>query len=206
VYTTVPRKSTDRRSTPRAAKPGLRERILDVARELFAEEGYDSVSMRRIGAEAGCSAMAMYRYFSCKEELLLCICEETFARLAHSRDLATNRCATPLERLRAAIRNFVRFGIEHPNHYKLAFMMDMPDGPMAARRAAISADGLSGIRDLVRDCTAGRKLRVDVELTVELIHVASRGLVAACIVKPPSVVLSERLLAHLVRTLTQELE
>jgi AraC-like DNA-binding protein len=47
------------------AKPSLdlRSRIIDAAGKLFAEHGYQSVSMRRVADLAGCSQMAMYRHF-----------------------------------------------------------------------------------------------------------------------------------------------
>lgn len=190
----------------RPEKNELQQRLRDVARELFAKEGYDSVSMRRIGTEANCSAMAMYRYFSSKEELLISICEETFEQLSESRNEAMKPHATPLERLRAAMRNFIQFGIEHPNHYKLAFMTDIPPGPMATRRATILARGLGGIRDLVKECAAAKKLGIDVNLTVQLLQVAPQGLISACVVRPPQIKDSSRLAEHMVQELTRVFE
>ncbi|MEN6536595.1 MAG: TetR/AcrR family transcriptional regulator [Bryobacteraceae bacterium] len=190
----------------RPEKTDLRQRLRDVARELFAKEGYDSVSMRRIGAEANCSAMATYRYFRSKEELLISICEETFEQLSQSRNEAMKPHDTPLERLRAAMRNFIQFGIEHPNHYKLAFMTDIPPGPMATRRATILARGLGGIRDLVKECAAAKDLGIDVDLTVELLQVAPQGLISACVVRPPQIRDSNRLVEHMIQTLTRVFE
>jgi AcrR family transcriptional regulator len=54
---------------------GLRRQtlILKVAARLFAEYGYDSVSINQIGVEAGITGPAIYRYFSSKEALLVSI-------------------------------------------------------------------------------------------------------------------------------------
>ena len=62
-------------------KENLRRDILDVAREMFATEGYESVSMRKIADKIEYSATTIYLYFKDKNELLYQICEETFEQL-----------------------------------------------------------------------------------------------------------------------------
>lgn len=48
-----------------------REEILDAALELFAQKGYDRVSVREIAREAGLSQAGLLHHFSTKEELFL---------------------------------------------------------------------------------------------------------------------------------------
>ncbi|GAA5079696.1 AcrR family transcriptional regulator [Thermocatellispora tengchongensis] len=50
-------------------KEGTRKRILDAARRLFAELGYEHVTMRLIAAEAGANIALINRYFGAKREL-----------------------------------------------------------------------------------------------------------------------------------------
>src|SRR5215471_20770119 len=87
------------RRTPARAH-SLRDVIRNTARELFARAGYESVSLRRIGAEVGCSPMAMYRHYASKEDLLISICEETFGQMIQTIDRTSALPGTPLERLR----------------------------------------------------------------------------------------------------------
>ncbi|MGB9459152.1 MAG: TetR/AcrR family transcriptional regulator [Bryobacteraceae bacterium] len=47
-----------------------RLKILDTAEQLFGEEGYKAVSLRRITAAAGVNLAAIHYYFGSKEELL----------------------------------------------------------------------------------------------------------------------------------------
>jgi AcrR family transcriptional regulator len=47
-----------------------RERILDAARELVAQEGMTALSMRRLAQELDVWPMSVYRYFEDKDELL----------------------------------------------------------------------------------------------------------------------------------------
>jgi AcrR family transcriptional regulator len=48
-----------------------RERILDVALELFTGQGYDKTSLRDIAERLGITKAALYYYFERKEEILL---------------------------------------------------------------------------------------------------------------------------------------
>src|SRR5215469_16593709 len=128
-----------RKTHPRIVRSrtgSLRDQIRRTARELFAREGYESVSLRRIGAEVGCSPMAMYRHYENKEELLLSICEETFSRMIRLLDETREKPGTPLERLRRSLRTLLDFHLSHPNHYKVTFMTVMPPGPVAERKVA----------------------------------------------------------------------
>ena len=47
-----------------------KERILDVAERLFAEQGFASISLRHIIAEAGVNLAAVHYHFGSKEELM----------------------------------------------------------------------------------------------------------------------------------------
>ncbi len=48
-----------------------KQRLLDVALELFSEEGYHSVSISRIAKKAGMSKGNTYNYFDSKQDLLV---------------------------------------------------------------------------------------------------------------------------------------
>lgn len=51
------------------SREGTRRRILDTACRLFAEHGYDEVTMRMLGAEANANIALINRYFGSKREL-----------------------------------------------------------------------------------------------------------------------------------------
>ncbi|GAB2969886.1 TetR/AcrR family transcriptional regulator [Nocardioides montaniterrae] len=48
----------------------VRERLLEVARDLFAERGFDRTSVQDVVATAGVTKGAMYHYFASKDDLL----------------------------------------------------------------------------------------------------------------------------------------
>ena len=107
-------------------KHELREEILDAARDLFLREGFENVSMRKIAEKIEYSPTTIYLYFQDKADLLDCICEETFARLVRKQNQIDQTEDDPLERLRLGLRRYIEFGLKHPNHYQVAFMMPRP--------------------------------------------------------------------------------
>jgi len=165
----------------RRSRLPLRDRIRNTARELFARDGYESVSMRRIGAAVRCSPMAIYRHYPNKEELLLSICEETFGRMIRLLDKVRARPGAPLDKLRECARTVVDFHISHPNHYKVAFMTTMPPGPVAQRKVAIGQPAMDRLRAGVRECAEAKGLKVDVEMSAQVIRVAVHGLASSLI-------------------------
>jgi AcrR family transcriptional regulator len=198
-----------RKSMPRP-RVSLRDQIRDTARELFAREGYEVVSMRRIGAAVGCSPMAIYRHFPNKEELLLSLCEETFNRMLRLIDETREKPGTPLEKLRRTVRTIVDFHLSHPNHYKVTFMTVMPPGPIADRKIAIGRRVMDRLMAGVRDCAEAKGFgpQFDVEMKAQIIRVAIHGLASSLITtgkcypwKEP-----ERMKTEALATVTRELE
>jgi len=62
-----------RKGAPSGSEPAgsTRERILDIALELFTERGYDKTSLRDIAERLGTTKAALYYHFERKEEILL---------------------------------------------------------------------------------------------------------------------------------------
>jgi AcrR family transcriptional regulator len=59
---------------PAAAKaPDTRDRILDIALDLFTEQGYDGTSLREIADQLGVTKAALYYHFESKDDILLAL-------------------------------------------------------------------------------------------------------------------------------------
>jgi AcrR family transcriptional regulator len=58
---------------PTAALKDTRDRILDVALELFTEQGYDGTSLRQIAEQLGVTKAALYYHFVSKEDILMAL-------------------------------------------------------------------------------------------------------------------------------------
>jgi len=132
-------------------KDAVRRVILDAARELFACEGYGSVSLRKIARRIGYTPMAIYVHFRDKSEILDCICEESFACFRANAERLDALGLPPRERLAAGLRAYVDFGLEHPHHYQLTFMTP-PCNPGLGRRNEIGQDCYQRMRRRVAVC------------------------------------------------------
>ena len=54
-------------------KSDTRQRILDVALDLFTEQGYDGTSLREIAEQLGVTKAALYYHFESKEDILMAL-------------------------------------------------------------------------------------------------------------------------------------
>ncbi|MFZ4451129.1 TetR/AcrR family transcriptional regulator [Salibacterium aidingense] len=48
----------------------IRKKVLDIANDLFKENGYDNISMEKIAKESGISRRTLFRLFNTKREIL----------------------------------------------------------------------------------------------------------------------------------------
>jgi AcrR family transcriptional regulator len=108
-------------------KENLRQLILDTAREMFAEEGYASVSMRKIADKIEYSPTTIYLYFKDKNDLFKQICDETFAKLGERLQAIGKTHGRTLGGFRAGLRAYIEFGLEHPKHYEVTFMLPLTE-------------------------------------------------------------------------------
>ncbi|RZQ65763.1 TetR/AcrR family transcriptional regulator [Amycolatopsis suaedae] len=96
---------------------GTAERIADAALAILLAEGADAVSMRRVAADAGVTAMATYRHYPNRETLLRTVVDAAVAEL--SRDWGRRRGATTFTgRLDELTDDFLDFALGKPNLYR----------------------------------------------------------------------------------------
>ncbi len=93
---------------------------------MFARDGIDHTSMRKIAAKAGVTAALLYKHFADKDALLMAIGEAFFVKLGGYIDDAAKGERDPVARLRARMRAYVTCGIENPREYHLTFMTALP--------------------------------------------------------------------------------
>jgi AcrR family transcriptional regulator len=179
----------------------LREVIIEHARKLFTTEGYQSVSMRRIGQKAGCSPMAVYRHFASKQELLLSICEESFAHMLQN--LERPSPDLPLvEQLRFRMAMFIRFCAAHPSHYRLAFVDAAFAGVDIPSRRSLREH----FRAIVASCITARKLALDPDAYSLTLLACMHGAILMLISGQKLGVSRDVFLADLIATATEVLK
>jgi AcrR family transcriptional regulator len=102
----------------------LRGTILAAATDLLAEVGKrEAVSVRAVAERVGVTTPSIYLHFKDKDDLLDAVCASVFESLGAALQEAAAQASTPLERLLAQGRAYVRFALDKPEHYRLAFMV-----------------------------------------------------------------------------------
>src|ERR1700679_2861409 len=120
VFRSVPRVLTDE------AVGEFRERLLDAAEHLFAQQGLESVTMRLLAAELGVSPMTPYRYFADKDAILAAVRTRAFNRHAAALEAAFDEAQDPFQRAAAVGRAYLDFALGYPEAYKLMFDVKQP--------------------------------------------------------------------------------
>jgi AcrR family transcriptional regulator len=99
----------------------VRERILDSALDILAKDGYDNLSMGRLGSRMNMTAANLYNYYGNKDEVLIAIHKKTFEMLHGALRMAVKDAGNPLDRIRALAHAYVDFGINNVNIYDIMF-------------------------------------------------------------------------------------
>ena len=132
-----------------------RAAIIAVAREILAADGLDGLSLRRIGAQLGVTAPALYAHIDDKLDLLRGVAEFEFERLIERFDAL--EATDPVEQIRAQAAAYVAHAREDPALFHVMFLFrpdwtpqpaaeELPAASKAFARgaAAIDAAMLSG--------------------------------------------------------------
>jgi len=83
-------------------EPGVRERLVVAAVDLFTEQGYDNTTVAQIAERAGTTKSTFFRYFPDKRELLVAG-QETLSRLLAEGIAEAPAGASPLEAVAAGL-------------------------------------------------------------------------------------------------------
>lgn len=120
-----PRSSSDIRAT--------QSKIADHALRLFRDEGFESVSIRRLAKEAGCAPMTIYAHFDGKIDILQYLWADVFNTLFTEIGVALGPIQDPSDRLHLTARMFTDYWLKHPDHFRLVFMSNAVNRPDVSR-------------------------------------------------------------------------
>jgi AcrR family transcriptional regulator len=104
-------------------REAVQRAILDAARELFVDEGYHNVSIRKIAERIEYSPAAIYGYFPSKDDIFFALAEEGFRLLSQLiPDEPPRPDVAPLDRLRDVLWHMYEFSREQPQYFALMFV------------------------------------------------------------------------------------
>jgi AcrR family transcriptional regulator len=99
----------------------LRRALIDTALAMVTEEGSWKFTLREVARRAGVSHAAPYNHFADKSALLAEVAALGFQALRRELEESARRPRSSRQTLIAIAVAYVRFGVEHPGHYRLMF-------------------------------------------------------------------------------------
>lgn len=175
VYTVYPMSVYSVNTTGAAPK----ERILRAAGRLLHAEGMAALTTRRVAAEVGVTAMAIYRHFEDKDALVQALVRAGVQRWEQRLADAVS-AQPPRTRIENALRAYRDFALDEPRVFELMFLVPgrgAPPGP-ASRRAATSP-AFAALIGAVQACVAaGELIDEDPGRIVLLLWGLAHGMVA----------------------------
>lgn len=159
-------------------KEEMRQLILDAARSIFLEKGYDQASIRNIAERIEYSPGTIYLYFKEKDEIFHALHEEGFRRFLMQMQ-PLQHVADPFERLKAMGRVYMEFARNNKDFYDLMFIMQAPMKVEEKEEWIMGKHALGHLKQVIADCQAtGRFAGKDVNFLSFSIWSAMHGMCA----------------------------
>jgi AcrR family transcriptional regulator len=127
-----------------------REQLLDVARELLAERGYDATSVEEIAHRAAVTRPVVYQHFAGKEGIYAVVVDREMRRVLTRVEAALAAPAHPKDLLAGAVSAFFTYVEENPDGFRIL----VRDSPVPSTRTFSSL--LSDIASQVEHVLAGQ--------------------------------------------------
>jgi AcrR family transcriptional regulator len=163
----APRRLKGRRPAPRAQDPeGVRQNILAIATDEFANKGYNGARVDDIAARTSTSKRMIYYYFGDKERLFIAVLEQAYGRIRQI------EAALDLGHLEpeAALRTMVGFTFDYQNaneaFIRLVMVENIHHGVHLARSGAIqglNSPVIATLRDICRRGIEAGLFRGDID-------------------------------------------
>ncbi|MBE6305807.1 MAG: TetR/AcrR family transcriptional regulator [Bacteroidales bacterium] len=92
-----------------------RERLIDVARQLFARKGIENTTMNDIATASDRGRRTIYTYFRTKSEIYQAVIEDESARIIKELSQTIESRITPGDKLRALMEYRIKFVVDSPS-------------------------------------------------------------------------------------------
>ena len=106
-------------------KDDIRARILDTAWQMVKDEGWQSLSIRKIAAAVDYSIPVIYDHFENKEAIVFEFAKQGFRLLTKNIQKAVETTADPAGQLKAIADAYWKFASKHMEYYQLMYGMGM---------------------------------------------------------------------------------
>ena len=157
-------------------KQEVRQGILTAAREIARQEGWQSVTIRKVAERIEYSPPTIYEYFESKEDILLELLREGYRQLAAALKTAAESTEDCEQRLMNMVQAYWQFAMSQPELYQVMTGLGVPycsEKPPAMRESLIT------IRETLAAWMQATGVDIpDVEGAVEIMRSLVHGLIS----------------------------
>ncbi|WP_067479095.1 TetR/AcrR family transcriptional regulator [Nocardia amamiensis] len=140
-----------------------KQRIVDTARELAEDQGWEAVTVRRLADRIEYSQPVLYSHFAGKSAIVSAVAEQGFAELTTVVRQAHAEATDDADRLRRVARAYLEFAAANPALYDAMFSMSTDltfglEAPLPLREGFAALEAM--FRPLVDDPDLGARTEV----------------------------------------------
>lgn len=131
----------------------MRQTILQAARTLFLDQGFEKTSIRNIADAIEYSPATIYLYYKDKNDLFFALHQGAFLKMISEFE-SMFLVQDSFERLTAMGKHYMKFAFENPELYNLMFLMEAPMEVIECKEQ-VWEDGhiaLGILKNAVNDC------------------------------------------------------
>jgi AcrR family transcriptional regulator len=158
-------------------KENIKQMIANAARELFIENGIESVSMRKIADKIEYSPTTLYNYYANKTDILKTLVEDYFKEYAlEAEKHLADTSRDPIENLKAYMKLSVHRAIGNPGMYRL---MSSLFSESAHVKFGISGagKGYNNLKELCQRCINTHKIpKGNIDIQTQALWAVTHGL------------------------------
>lgn len=109
------------RGSDRYHKGNVNQLLFAAASRLIEAGELDTLTLRRLCREVGVTAANFYNHYPSLDHLLLDVAAEGLDKLRNAMQSMMTKIAAPTDQVVAITTNFVEFGVDHPDLFRLMF-------------------------------------------------------------------------------------
>ena len=155
-----------------------RQKLIEVARELFAHKGLESTTMNDIAAASGRGRRTLYTYFRSKEEIYYAVIEEELERLSEKMDEVLSMNVEPEEKVFALIYshlNIIKDTVARNGTLRAEFFRNI--WKVEKVRKTFDEEERRFLSQVLQEGVDKGRFRIDnVGLMADIIHYSLKGL------------------------------
>lgn len=155
-----------------------RQKLVEVARELFARKGLEATTMNDIAANSGKGRRTLYTYFRNKEDIYTAVIEVELERLSEQLDKVAELDAAPEQKVLALIYthlNMIKETVSRNGSLRAEFFRNI--WLVEKVRRKLDDEERAILRRVLEEGTRQAKFRIEnVDLMADIIHYSVKGL------------------------------